>query len=112
MILVRPSNQYLIVVVHYCNNWIATRNTSLESAVALTKNLREDIQNLGVRISSAAETEEKHKGTRKKGQHDQDAARRIINEIKDLTKRIEDVCLFVIQFYEDKVANFGYRRFR
>ncbi|KAK6537301.1 hypothetical protein TWF694_011493 [Orbilia ellipsospora] len=68
----------------------ARGNTSLESAMALTKSLREDIENLGVRISSAAESEEKHKGTKKKGQHDQDTAKKIISEIKDLTKRIED----------------------
>ncbi|KAF3933711.1 hypothetical protein ABW19_dt0203514 [Dactylella cylindrospora] len=58
--------------------------------MALTKALREDIENLGVRLSNAAETEEKHKATRKKGQHDQDVAKIIIAEIRDLTKRIED----------------------
>lgn len=59
--------------------------------MALTKILREDIENLGVKVSNAAETEEKHKTTRKKGQHDQDTAKRIIADIKDLSKRIEDV---------------------
>ncbi|KAK6337109.1 hypothetical protein TWF718_009894 [Orbilia javanica] len=68
----------------------ARGNTSLESALALTKSLREDIESLGVRLLSAAEAEEKHKGTRKKGQHDKDTAKKIIAEIKDLTKRIED----------------------
>ncbi|KAJ6256158.1 hypothetical protein Dda_8993 [Drechslerella dactyloides] len=68
----------------------ARGNTSLESAMALTKSLREDIENLGVRISSAADTEEKLKSTKKKGQHDQSTAKMIIAEIKDLTKRIED----------------------
>ncbi|KAF3215360.1 hypothetical protein TWF192_009477 [Orbilia oligospora] len=68
----------------------ARGNTSLESAMALTKSLREDIESLGVRLLSAAEAEEKHKGTRKKGQHDKDTAKKIIAEIKDLTKRIED----------------------
>ncbi|KAK6346598.1 hypothetical protein TWF696_006719 [Orbilia brochopaga] len=69
----------------------ARGNTSLESAMALTKSLREDIENLGVRLSSAADTEEKMKTTKKKGQHDQSTAKKIIAEIKDLTKRIEDV---------------------
>ncbi|KAK6507880.1 hypothetical protein TWF481_006301 [Arthrobotrys musiformis] len=68
----------------------ARGNTSLESAMALTKSLREDIESLGVRLLSAAEAEERHRGTRKKGQHDKDTAKKIIAEIKDLTKRIED----------------------
>lgn len=58
--------------------------------MALTKSLREDIESLGQRLLSAAEAEERHKGTRKKGQHDKDTAKKIIAEIKDLTKRIED----------------------
>ncbi|KAK6343624.1 hypothetical protein TWF730_011215 [Orbilia blumenaviensis] len=68
----------------------ARGNTSLESAMALTKSLREDIESLGVKLLSAAEVEEKHKATRRKGQHDKDTAKKIIAEIKDLTKRIED----------------------
>ncbi|KAK6526040.1 hypothetical protein TWF281_011080 [Arthrobotrys megalospora] len=68
----------------------ARGNTSLESAMALTKSLRVDIESLGVRLLSAAETEERHRGARKKGQHDKDTAKKIIAEIKDLTKRIED----------------------
>ncbi|EPS41157.1 hypothetical protein H072_4962 [Dactylellina haptotyla CBS 200.50] len=68
----------------------ARGNTSLESAMALTKSLRDDIENLGLRISNAAETEEKQKGTKRKNQHDQDTAKMIIAEIRELTKRIED----------------------
>ncbi|KAF3903260.1 hypothetical protein ABW20_dc0107113 [Dactylellina cionopaga] len=68
----------------------ARGNTSLESAMDLTKSLREDIENLGVRLLSAAETEENHKIAKRRGQHDQDTAKRIIAEIKDLTKRVED----------------------
>ena len=48
----------------------------VESAVTLTKALRRDIQALGVRLQSAASTEEREKSTEKKGNahHDQDEA--------------------------------------
>ncbi|KAJ5129628.1 GTP-binding nuclear protein Ran-related protein [Penicillium bovifimosum] len=73
---------------------IAARgNTSLESAVALTKSLRWDIQALGQRLSRAASTEElRRKGA--KSSQDQTSSEReirlIIKDIKKLLARIED----------------------
>ncbi len=71
----------------------ARGNTSLESAVSLTKSLRWEIQNLGTRLSTAANSEEAvRSGTSKT----QDKARnerelkRIIADIRKLLNRIED----------------------
>jgi len=71
-------------------NRAARGNTSLESAVLLTKALRRDIQSLGVRLQDAAATEERERIGRKKG-HDPDEAKRIILEMKNMMSRIEDV---------------------
>ncbi|KXG48237.1 GTP-binding nuclear protein Ran-related protein [Penicillium griseofulvum] len=73
---------------------IAARgNTSLESAVALTKSLRWDIQALGQRLGRAAASEElRRKGARSaKDQTNSDKEiKLIIKDIKKLLARIED----------------------
>ena len=71
----------------------ARGNTSLESAVSLTKSLRWEIQNLGLRLATAASSEE---ALRSRGSKAQDKARneqqlrRIIVDIRKLLSRIED----------------------
>lgn len=71
----------------------ARGNTSLESAVSLTKDIREDIQSLGQRIAKAASSEEL---IQKGAKSSKDRARNdaeiklIIKEIKALLDRIED----------------------
>lgn len=71
----------------------ARGNTSLESAVSLTKSLRWEIQNLGLRLATAASSEE---ATRSGGSKTQDKARnerelkRIVVDIRKLLSRIED----------------------
>ncbi|PVI00991.1 Ran-binding-domain-containing protein [Periconia macrospinosa] len=73
---------------------IAARgNTSLESAVTLTKSLRWDIQSLGVRLSKAVgEAELVRKGSSRRNSAAQNELelKRIISEIKKLLIRIED----------------------
>jgi hypothetical protein len=73
---------------------IAARgNTSLESAVTLTKSLRFDIQSLGVRLAKAVGEERlARKGSsRSKSRAENDIELRlIIAEIKKLLDRIED----------------------
>ncbi|KAJ5550150.1 GTP-binding nuclear protein Ran-related protein [Penicillium sp. DV-2018c] len=73
---------------------IAARgNTSLESAVALTKSLRWDIQALGQRLSKAASAEElRHKGVKssKDQTNNEKEIKLIIKDIKRLLARIED----------------------
>ncbi|KAL1610190.1 Ran-specific GTPase-activating protein 30 [Paraconiothyrium brasiliense] len=73
---------------------IAARgNTSLESAVTLTKSLRFDIQSLGVRLAKAVGEEKlARKGSsRSKSRAENDLELRlIITEIKNLLNRIED----------------------
>ncbi|KAL3436258.1 RanGTP-binding protein-domain-containing protein [Aspergillus tetrazonus] len=73
---------------------IAARgNTSLESAVSLTKSLRRDIQSLGQRLATAALSEEQ---SQKGGKSPTDMSRSremiklIIQDIKRLLVRIED----------------------
>ncbi|KAL4768794.1 RanGTP-binding protein-domain-containing protein [Aspergillus nidulans var. acristatus] len=73
---------------------IAARgNTSLESAVSLTKSLRLDIQSLGQRLATAARSEEQ---SQKGGKSPTDMSRSremiklIIQDIKRLLVRIED----------------------
>ncbi|KKY24393.1 putativebinding protein [Phaeomoniella chlamydospora] len=70
---------------------IAARgNTSLESAVTLTRSLRFEIQALGQRLERAAAAEEKARtNTKVKIQNDVEI-KSIINEIKKLLSRIED----------------------
>ncbi|CAI7658282.1 unnamed protein product [Penicillium glandicola] len=71
----------------------ARGNTSLESAVALTKSLRWDIQALGQRLARAAASEElRRKGaTSSKDQTNSDKEiKLIIKDIKKLLARIED----------------------
>ncbi|KAJ5452890.1 GTP-binding nuclear protein Ran-related protein [Penicillium cf. griseofulvum] len=73
---------------------IAARgNTSLESAVALTKSLRWDIQALGQRLGRAAASEElRRKGARsaKDQANSEKEIKLIIKDIKKLLARIED----------------------
>jgi len=73
---------------------IAARgNTSLESAVTLTKSLRWDIQSLGVRLAKAVGEEElaKKGSSRRKPRAEIDAELKlIILEIRRLLNRIED----------------------
>ncbi|KAJ5513459.1 GTP-binding nuclear protein Ran-related protein [Penicillium fimorum] len=73
---------------------IAARgNTSLESAVALTKSLRWDIQALGQRLARAAASEElRRKGARsaKDQTNSEKEIKLIIKDIKKLLARIED----------------------
>ncbi|KAF3388307.1 Ran-specific GTPase-activating protein 30 [Penicillium rolfsii] len=73
---------------------IAARgNTSLESAVALTKSLRWDIQALGQRLAKAAASEEAmRKGTNssKARPNNEAEIKLIIKDIKNLLARIED----------------------
>jgi hypothetical protein len=71
----------------------ARGNTSLESAVSLTRALRWDIQSLGVRLSKAANTEElsRRGGTRSKTLKQHEAELRfIVDDIRELITRIED----------------------
>ncbi|TQS36051.1 hypothetical protein Golomagni_03507 [Golovinomyces magnicellulatus] len=71
----------------------ARGNTTLESAVTLTRKLRWDIQSLGVRLEKAASAEEE---SRKKSEKikllatHQAEIRQIVNDIKRLIARIED----------------------
>ncbi|KAJ5168757.1 uncharacterized protein N7482_004351 [Penicillium canariense] len=73
---------------------IAARgNTSLESAVALTKSLRWDIQALGQRLAKAAASEEAmRKGSKSSKERPKNEAeiKFIIKDIKNLLARIED----------------------
>ena len=71
----------------------ARGNTSLESAVSLTKSLRWEIQALGQRLASAASKEEqvRRKGSKAqdKAQHEQEL-KQIAQAIRKLLVRIED----------------------
>ncbi|CAF9933330.1 MAG: hypothetical protein ALECFALPRED_005563 [Alectoria fallacina] len=71
----------------------ARGNTSLESAVSLTKSLRWEIQALAQRLASAANAEElvRSKGSKAqdKAQHEQEL-KRIVQAIRKLLIRIED----------------------
>ncbi|RDW75164.1 hypothetical protein BP6252_06306 [Coleophoma cylindrospora] len=71
----------------------ARGNTTLESAVTLTKALRWDIQALGLRLSkaAAAEEESRRKKTRAKSRVSHEIEiRLIVQDIKNLLTRIED----------------------
>ncbi|KAK3115857.1 Ran-specific GTPase-activating protein 30 [Teratosphaeriaceae sp. CCFEE 6253] len=71
----------------------ARGNTSLESAVSLTKDLRYEIQRLGTRLSDAANDEEmlRRKSSRAKSREETERElRSIISSIKMLLVRIED----------------------
>lgn len=71
----------------------ARGNTSLESAVSLTKSLRWEIQNLGLRLATAANSEEAMRsGSSKvqdKARHEREL-KRIVVDIRKLLSRIED----------------------
>jgi hypothetical protein len=73
---------------------IAARgNTTLESAVGLTKDIRYEIQNLGVRLSEAANDEQllrRNSNRAKSKEQSEQQMRLIILEIKALLDRIED----------------------
>ena len=71
----------------------ARGNTSLESAVALTKEIRYEIQKLGTRLSNAANDEElvRRKSSRAKSRLEtEQELKAIISTIKALMTRIED----------------------
>ncbi|KAK4539931.1 hypothetical protein LTR36_009973 [Oleoguttula mirabilis] len=71
----------------------ARGNTSLESAVSLTKDIRYEIQKLGTRLSNAANEEEllRRKSTRAKSREESEwELKAIISAIKALLVRIED----------------------
>ena len=71
----------------------ARGNTSLESAVSLTKSLRWEIQALGQRLASAANAEDlvrrKSSKAQDKAQHEQEL-KHIVQAIRKLLTRIED----------------------
>ncbi|KAI4158516.1 MAG: hypothetical protein LQ342_007357 [Letrouitia transgressa] len=71
----------------------ARGNTSLESAVSLTKELRWEIQSLGQRLSAAAAVDERARSGNlkapEKAQHDQEL-KKVVQSIKRLLNRIED----------------------
>ncbi|KAM0707948.1 hypothetical protein Q7P35_004597 [Cladosporium inversicolor] len=73
---------------------IAARgNTTLESAVGLTKDIRYEIQNLGVRLNDAANDEQllrRNSSRAKTREQSEQQMRSIIQEIKALLDRIED----------------------
>lgn len=76
------------------NNFSSSRgNTTLESAVTLTKSIRLDIQSLGVRLQKAASAKEQSRKIRSKSkskpQHEIEI-REIVKDIKRLLKRIKD----------------------
>lgn len=75
------------------SNSSARGNTTLESAVTLTKALRWDIQSLGVRLQRAATAEESSRRNKTKAKsratHELEI-RRIVQDIKNLLIRIED----------------------
>ena len=71
----------------------ARGNTSLESAVSLTKSLRWDIQNLGQRLAKAAGEEERLQKSVQKADaksKKQLELKQIVNEISKVLERIED----------------------
>ncbi|KAK1076888.1 Ran-specific GTPase-activating protein 30, partial [Friedmanniomyces endolithicus] len=71
----------------------ARGNTSLESAVGLTKDLRYEIQRLGTRLSDAANDEEllrRKSGRAKSREATEREMKSIIASIKSLLVRIED----------------------
>lgn len=76
---------------NFCSS--ARGNTSLESALSLTKSLRWDIQSLGTRLAKAARAEEdaRRSNNRKKSQAQLDAELRyIILDMRKLLARVED----------------------
>lgn len=71
----------------------ARGNTTLESAVALTRALRWDIQSLGVRLEKAANAEEKSRNKNDRTSFllvHKNEVEQIVNDIKRLILRIED----------------------
>lgn len=68
-------------------NRSARGNTSLESALTLTKAIRHDIQSLGVTVSDLSD----QVGGRKRHKNS-DEIRAVMREIKTLLRKIEDVC--------------------
>ncbi|KAH8816158.1 RanGTP-binding protein-domain-containing protein [Xylogone sp. PMI_703] len=76
----------------------ARGNTTLESAVVLTKSLRWDIQSLGARLAKAANSEEESRRRNGKGKSKtahQVEIREIIEDIRRLLERIEDAVPFI-----------------
>ena len=76
----------------------ARGNTSLESAVNLTKSIRWDIQSLGVRLSKAAANEEAARTGSSKAKSSEETTlelKLIIKDIKRLLDRIEDAVPFI-----------------
>ena len=89
-VIYREFGSYTILMEIFSS---ARGNTSLESAVSLTKSLRWEIQNLGLRLATVASSEET---IHNRGSKTQDKARnerelkRIIADIRKLLNRIED----------------------
>lgn len=72
----------------------ARGNTSLESAVALTKSLRWEIQNLGQRLASAANARAANPGKKYQAQHELEM-KSCIQAMTKLLDRIEDAVPFI-----------------
>lgn len=88
------SRQSTFLHVPLLNFYSSARgNTSLESAVSLTKALRWDIQSLALRLAKAANAEEASRRTNTKVKtrlHHEAELRFIVEDIKKLLLRIED----------------------
>lgn len=88
-----PPGQIISPAIDMIELIAARGNTSLESAVILTKSLRFDIQSLGVRLAKAVGEEKlsRRGSSRSKSRAENDIELRfIIGEIKSLLNRIED----------------------
>jgi hypothetical protein len=76
----------------------ARGNTTLESAVSLTKDLRWEIQALGVRLAKAATAEEasrrKQSKVKSRSSHETEI-RQIVQDIRNLLARIEEAVPFI-----------------
>lgn len=68
----------------------ARGNTSLESALTLTKAIRHDIESLGVRLSDLSNQSEGRKRLK-----NQDEIKGVVHDIKDLLEKIEDAVPFI-----------------
>ncbi|KAG0135850.1 RanGTP-binding protein-domain-containing protein [Tuber indicum] len=68
----------------------ARGNTSLESALTLTKNIRHDIQSLGVRVAGLSA-----QGGGRKRRRSQDEINAVVQDIKQLLRKIEDAVPFI-----------------
>lgn len=79
--------------IHMIELIAARGNTTLESAVSLTKDIRYEIQRLGMRLNEAANDEQllrRNSNRAKSREESEHQMRQIISEIKALLDRIED----------------------